>query len=276
MSYAAIAPLSRCTDYRVTRLPGGRIAFAERAGVGEFYLRQWPLVVAAPRVRSYRLARAAAGLGALNGVQIPDKLTPLTADEAAQALATAYQRVTGKVADQRVLGLLIGQTALETGNWQSLHNFNFGNAKATPSDPYYQGFRCWEVVNGAKVWYEADHPACQFAAHLTAADGAEHYVRILQRRPHWWAGLESRTVPGFVAGLTTRPVYFTADPDTYAKVLSDRMGIYASEAVRYAGQATEFAGKHKVAVGGTAIGVFALTFGSWYLYNAVTSKKRAA
>jgi hypothetical protein len=265
MSYAAALPLVRSP-----RRPLGT-----SAGVGEFYLRQWPLMVA-PRVRAYRLARAAAGLGALGGTRLPDKLTPLTADEAAAALATAYQRVTGKVADQRVLGLLIGQTALETGNWKSLHNFNFGNAKATASDPYYAGFRCWEVVDGEKVWYEADHPACQFAAHLTAADGAEHYVRILQRRPHWWAGLESRTVPGFVAGLTTRPAYFTADAGAYAKTLNDRMGMFADQAVRYAGEAGKFAGEHKVAVGGTVVGVFALTFGGWYLYNAVTSKKRAA
>jgi len=268
VSYAAALPLARSQ-----RRPLGA-----GAGVGEFYLRQWPIMVA-PRVRAYRLARAMAGsLGAtvLGGTRIPDKLTPLTPEQAAQALATAYQRVTGKVADQRVLGLLIGQTALETGNWKSLHNYGFGNVKATASDPYYAGFRCWEVVNGEKVWYEADHPACQFAAHLTAADGAEHYVRILQRRPHWWAGLESRTVPGFVAGLTTRPAYFTADPGTYERVLSERMGQYADQAVKYAGQAVEFAGKHKVAVGGTVVGVFALTFGSWYLYNAMTSKRKAA
>lgn len=207
-------------------------------------------------------------LGALGGIALPDTLTPLTPDEAAAALATAYKRVTGKAPTKQILGLLVGQTALETGDWKSLHNYNMGNAKATASDPYYTGFRCWELVNGQKTWYEADDPMCRFAAHKTAADGAEHYIRVLAHRSNWWAGLQTGTVPGYVAGLTSSPAYFTANADEYARGLTARMDEFGQQAIKYAGE-------HKVAVVGTAVGVFALTFGGWYLYNTVTSKRKA-
>ena len=263
MSYAAALPLARSP-----RRPLGT-----GAGVGEFYLRQWPLMVAPP-VRSYRLARAMAG--SLGATELPNKLTPLTAEQATSALATAYKRVTGNAPTQRVLGLLVAQTAQETAQWKSLHNFGFGNLKASASDPYYQGFRCWEIVNGEKVWYEADHPMCRFAAYLNAEDGAERYVRLLMKRPHWWNGLHTGTVDGFVAGLTTAPMFFTGDPTAYARRMEQFVGEYTGLVAQYAGEAAQYAGKHKVAVAGTVVGVFALTFGSWYLYNAVTSKRKAA
>lgn len=254
--------LDDCVRQSVLRLPGGRIVVPARRA-----LSGAPVVRGVPSWRS--VAGALSGTG-LSGIELPDALTPMTADSAAAALAEGYRRVTGKAPDQRILGLLIGQTALETGNWKSIHNFNFGNAKSTDSDPYYQNFRCSEIIGGSEQFFDPPDPHCRFAAHLTAADGAAHYIRVLQHRPNWWNGLQTGTVPGFIDGLTTQPyAYFTANKDLYEKGLADRMASYAT-------QATKYAGEHKVAVVGTAVGVFALTFGSWYLYNAMTSKKRVA
>jgi len=285
-------PLTTCTKYDVRRLPGGRIAFRPKA-VGEFYARptrarvptSWLWEHPAWRGPLYGLGAATppglhcgvpawrsfglAGLGALGATELPDRLTPLTPEQATHALATAYRRVTGKAPTSKILGLLVAQTAQETAEWQSLHNFGFGNLKASASDPYYQGFRCWEIVNGQKTWYESDNPMCRFAAYLTAADGAERYIRLLMSRPHWWNGLHTETVDGFVAGLTTAPVFFTGDPAAYARRMTGFVSEYGALAMKYAGQ-------HRMAVVGTAVGVFALTFGGWYLYNTLTSKKRAA
>jgi hypothetical protein len=208
------------------------------------------------------------GLGALGGTELPNALTPLTAAQASSALATAYKRVTGKDPTKTILGLLISQSAQETAEWKSLHNFNFENSKATASDPYYQNFRCWEVEGGQKVWYDPPDPHCRFAAHRSPADGAEHYLRLLKRRTNWWNGLHTGTVDGFVAGLTTAPMFFTGDPSAYAKRMNQFMGDYAAAAARYAGE-------NKLAVVGTAVGVFVLAFGSWYLYNTLTAKRRA-
>ena len=287
-------PLSECTRFAVRRLPGGRLEFQRRrtplGAVGEYYLRPTPWRVPTswlwerPAWRGYAGAEPPlgisfgvpawrsldGGLGALGlgGVEIPDRLTPLTAEQAAGALATAYRRVTGAFPTQRILGLLVAQTAQETGRWQRLHNYGFGNLKAAASDLYYQGFRCWEVVNGQTVWYEADNPICRFAAYLTAEDGAERYIRLLQKRPHWWNGLQTGTVDGFVAGLTTVPKFFTGDAGVYARNMTQFISEYSAVAAEYAGQAVTFAGQHKLAAVGTAVGVFMLTFGSWYLWEA--------
>jgi hypothetical protein len=177
---------------------------------------------------------AAAGLGGDSFAgEIPNKLTPLTPEEAAKAISDGYKQVTGSTPSKAILGLLIGQTALETGNWKSLHNFNFGNAKARSSDPHFQFFRCSEIINGQEVFFDPPSPECKFAAHLTAADGAAHYIKVLKNREHWWNGLQSGTVEGFIEGLTTAPKYFTANPTLYLSVLTDRAAKYADLAKKY-------------------------------------------
>jgi hypothetical protein len=167
--------------------------------------------------------------------EISNKLTPLSPDEASKALANGYKLVTGKKPSKKILALLIGQTALETGNWKSLHNFNFGNAKASSSDPFFQHFRCSEIINGQEVFFDPPSPECRFAAHQNAAEGAAHYIRVLERRPHWWNGLQTGTIEGFIQGLTTAPKYFTASPSLYLKVLEERTNHYADLAKKYGG-----------------------------------------
>ena len=66
---------------------------------------------------------------------VKDMLTPLSRDDASRAFLTAYQQLTGKLPTPAVLALLLAQSAFETGHWKSLHNFNFGNAKARPRLP---------------------------------------------------------------------------------------------------------------------------------------------
>lgn len=165
--------------------------------------------------------------------ELPNKLTPLTADQAAKALSDGYKQVTGNRPNKLILGLLIGQTAAETGNWKSLHNFNFGNAKASQGSAYIQYFGCGEVIDGVAQNYPAGDPHCVFVAYKNAADGAAGYIRTLKSRPHWWTGLQSQNALTFVKALATQPVYFTADPNLYVKVLTDRMNTYAVQAKKY-------------------------------------------
>jgi hypothetical protein len=167
-------------------------------------------------------------------ITLAAKKTPLTAEQAAMALAAGYKQVTGRFPTVSTLGFLIAQTALETGNWNSLWNYNFGNAKATKSDPYVQFFRCSEVINGKEVFFDPPHPTCKFVAHKDAADGAAHYVRVLAKRPHWWAGLHSGSVESFINGLTTAPKYFTASPSLYLKGMQRLTGQYSALAQKYA------------------------------------------
>lgn len=164
---------------------------------------------------------------------LPNKLTPLTPEEAVKAIADGYKQVTGRKPSKKVLALLIGQTALETGNWKSLHNYNFGNAKARASDPFVQYFRCSEIINGQEIFFDPPSPECRFAAHKTAADGAAHYIKVLKNREHWWKGLQSGSAQKFIEGLTTAPKYFTANPTLYQDVLINRASNYVDLAKKY-------------------------------------------
>jgi hypothetical protein len=166
------------------------------------------------------------------GILIPNRLTPMSADEAAKALSAAYRQVTGKVPSAKILGLLVGQWAGETGNGKAIHNYNYGNVKHSSADVYYQEFEGGENdENGNET-----RSVMQFAAYLTSQDGAVAYIKQLQRRPQWWAGLQTGDPQKFVDGLVAikGQYYFTANKGQYLKLLVDRMNKYMTEVKRYA------------------------------------------
>lgn len=170
---------------------------------------------------------------------LPDKLTPLTPEQAAKALSDGYKLVTGKAPTALVLQLMLGQWALETGNGKSIHNFNYGNGKGTSNSQYVQYFRCSEIINGQEIFFDPPAIECRFAAYKTAEDGAVAFVRLLKSRENWWKGLHSGSADGFVTGLATKPyAYFTANVDLYRNVLKERAAKYADVAKKYAKKST--------------------------------------
>ncbi|MFZ5895552.1 MAG: hypothetical protein ACOY0T_31130 [Myxococcota bacterium] len=150
---------------------------------------------------------------------VQNRLTPLDRDAAANALIIAYQRITGALPSEKVATLLLAQSALETGHWKSIHNYNFGNIKAGAGYPIIVQFRCSEVENGVETFYDPPDPHCNFRAYETAADGAVDYLKVLQSRPHWWKGLHSEDPNAFVDALASPPKYFTANPERYKTAL---------------------------------------------------------
>jgi hypothetical protein len=169
--------------------------------------------------------------------ELPNKLTPVTPEEAAKFMADAFKTVTGAKPSTKVLKLLLGQWALETGNGKYIHNYNFGNVKRRKADTHWQFFRCSEIINGQEVFFDPPHPACSFAAYLDGTSGAVAFIETLKRRPHWWDGLMTGTADGFVKGLTTSPAYFTANPERYKTVLVERSDKFAALAKKYGGSA---------------------------------------
>jgi hypothetical protein len=145
-------------------------------------------------------------------VQLDPKNTPLTIDQAAQALAAGYQTVSGQAPPQAVLDLLMAQSGLETGNWAKLPNYNFGGIKMTAGTPYVQAFITPEGAGAAQKLY-----VLGFAAYQSAADGAAAYVRVLEARAPWWTGLQSGDPETYVNALVSIPGahYFTGDPTAY-------------------------------------------------------------
>jgi hypothetical protein len=173
------------------------------------------------------------GLFGAEQAELPNKLTPMSPDEVAKALAAGFKKLTGKAPSTKILDLLMAQWALETGNGKSTHNYNFTNIKRNAGDPYFQYFRCSEIIDGVEVFFDPPHPQCAFAAYKTPADGAAAYIRILKKRPHWWAGLMSEDINVFNNALSTTPKFYTASPSLYLSALKDRATKYLPQAKRY-------------------------------------------
>jgi hypothetical protein len=171
-------------------------------------------------------------------VIVPSKLTPLAPQEAAVALAAAYRQMMGVPPTEPVLALLIAQSALETRNWQRIHNYNFANLKAGASYPLTVQFRCSEVVNGVTKIFEPPASECNFRAYESAAAGALDYLRVLHARPHWWQGLQTEDPSAFVDALATPPKFFTLNPALYKSALTSLLMQYRPLALGVLGRPT--------------------------------------
>ena len=165
---------------------------------------------------------------------LPWKSYQPSSDEAAQALATAFQRVTGSAPSSSVLALLMAQTSFETRpkgqttGW-NLPNFNWGGIKASLWDPFIQIFQTAEGYGSSEV-----HAPLKFAAYTSLADGAEAYIRTLKARSNWWNGLLTGDPSAFIRGLTTPPAYFTGDPTNYLAGLRGLSAAYSAVAQKWA------------------------------------------
>ncbi|MFZ5894671.1 MAG: hypothetical protein ACOY0T_26650 [Myxococcota bacterium] len=151
---------------------------------------------------------------------VPNRLTALDASEAGRVLFAAYAVLTGKQPTDAVGALLLAQSALETGNWQKIHNYNFGNIKARADYPQVVQFRCSEVLNGVEQFFDPPDPHCNFRAYSNATDGAVDYLKVLHSQPQWWQGLHTGDPSAYVDALATPPKYFTANPATYKRTLT--------------------------------------------------------
>lgn len=143
--------------------------------------------------------------------EVPRMQTPLNPDAAFHVIAAAYHDVEGGEISDRTLALLAAQSAYETGRWQNMRNFNFGNLiKGSAKVPYV-------VILGRK-----------WRAYATAPEGAEDWLRLIKTRyPNAWkAALAGDPLP-FVAALGAGG-YFREpdDPDFAATVETYQKGVH--------------------------------------------------
>jgi hypothetical protein len=155
-------------------------------------------------------------------------VTVLSWNDAATALRWALEGPSSTPSPE-VLSLCLAKSALETGRWTKIWNFNFGNVKAGGSYVgMYTCIRLNEVLNGKVKWFDPDsegfavppgHPQTRMRAYANAWDGAQAYVEVLQQRFR----------PAYDAMLTGDPVkyvrtlkrlnYFTADEEPYLRAV---------------------------------------------------------
>jgi hypothetical protein len=95
------------------------------------------------------------------------------------------------VPSAEALEILVAQSALETADWVKIYNWNFGNSKSTQQWPHTY-FRTGErdPKTSRTVMYDPPHVnrdpthvlQTRFRAFDTAAQGAEHHLRLLVGR----------------------------------------------------------------------------------------------
>lgn len=175
----------------------------------------------------------------MQAVYVTARLTPLSFDEASAALAAALRDAIGKPPSRETLALACAKSALETGRWRSIWNYNFGNIKASAS---YVGMYCCfelnEVLGGKVVWFSPrgrldrkggkviaeahtnppGHPQTRMRAYANKFDGAFDYADFVAggRYATAWQKLLLGDAVGYVHALKVAG-YFTAPESDYAK-----------------------------------------------------------
>ena len=162
--------------------------------------------------------------------------TPLTFDESCAALRWALAP-NGVEISRESLALGLAKTALETGRWQEIWNYNFGNVKAGSTYVgMFTAYPCNEVLAGKVVWFRPEgelagkngvvtgqqwtvppaHPQTRFRAFANEYDGALEYVGFLQggRWKPAYEALIAGNARAYVVELK-RAGYFTADLEPY-------------------------------------------------------------
>lgn len=142
--------------------------------------------------------------------------TPLTGGEAGSALSKAWQVVTGQAPNPKLLSVLVGQWAHETGRGESMLNYNFGGLKGTSPSGMFAAYRTHEG-SGETARVTTD----RFRAYRSATEGAVDYVRFLRARfPSALDAASSGDASGFVHELK-RGGYFTDNEVDYARSVTN-------------------------------------------------------
>jgi hypothetical protein len=110
----------------------------------------------------------------------PCVTTVLEPLDASIAIHAVYRSVVKAEPSTEGLAILIAQSALETANWRSMKNLNWGNSKSTVLWPHTY-FRTGErdAKTGKTVMYDPPHYQTRFRAFASAEEGANHHMRLL-------------------------------------------------------------------------------------------------
>jgi hypothetical protein len=181
-------------------------------GLPEWQERAEPRAATAPAFDALLSARTQATAPSPAPALVPPVRTRLDGADAAEALRSAWTRVTGQPPSEHTVAILTAQWAHETGNGASMYNYNFGGIKGTGPSGLSVSQRTKEGF-GASEHTITD----RFRAYRSAEEGATDYVGLLTKRfPEAAQAAQSGDPAGFVSGLKQRG-YFTGDPTAYTR-----------------------------------------------------------
>lgn len=132
--------------------------------------------------------------------------TPVTLSRARQTLGAAFGQLVGRQPTEIELKMIVAYSALETGNWSAMWNWNWGNVT---------------VSSSGAPWYRLSHkdPAenvQRYRAFPTAETGAVHYVRLLRNRPDAWQHVATGDTRSFIFALSAAHYFTLKNVERYA------------------------------------------------------------
>lgn len=152
---------------------------------------------------------------------VPEVHTVCTPTEAIDAIWHGHVDVVGGTCSIALLTVLAAQSALETGRWTKMHNWDFGNLRGHgPDGASFSQTGADEIIDGKRVVVPDG-----FASYADRLTGAREFVRYLcvatkppaqNRYALAIAAAEAGDVPGYCAELRKHG-YFTAALDSYTK-----------------------------------------------------------
>lgn len=144
--------------------------------------------------------------------EVATRRTPISGTQAASALRTAWTKLHGEPPSEPTLAILVAQWAHETGSGQSMYNYNFGGIKGTGPSGLTTNCRTREGF-GENERTIRDN----FRAYRTAEEGAEDYLRLLERRFGPALQQARQGNPEQFVGALKRGGYFTGSEAAYTK-----------------------------------------------------------
>lgn len=161
---------------------------------------------------------------------VVSRVTGTTFESVASSFHKAWFDVLGEYPSKETLALLLAQSALETGRWKQIMNFNFGNLKRKPGQKFTMfatGENLWDPKTKKTkwVWFEVPDPQTAFRAYDSMIDGAKDYILFLsdrQSKEQWrneaykvaFNYMKAGDPANFSLALF-KAGYYTANPEKY-------------------------------------------------------------
>lgn len=162
-------------------------------------------------------------LRAIRGL-VPRVKTPVTAQDVANAIAEVWPSVVAGDPGSAI-GVLVAQSAFETGNWSSIWNYNVGNVAATSGDFFQM------TANPAPGVTSAQAPHTWRSYDTLTAAVMDWLTIFVQGYPQALGNAVAGNIPGFVAGLWQGwgrgAHYFQGDDTAFAEYLAGVQARYA-------------------------------------------------
>jgi hypothetical protein len=144
------------------------------------------------------------------GTEVTAERTPASAGEVYGSILRSWP-----TANKAAVAMLLAQSALETGAWQHMYNWNAGNLAGTGGDAYAM----------LKAYTGERRP---YRAYVNLDDGVHDWLLLLQREPGALSAAMKGDVDGFVDGLVAGH-YFEEAPQSYLDAMRSRFVDFAKQ-----------------------------------------------